>query len=59
MYLEDSEEDEIELIVKFIKSKKVTFDESQNKVYFINDQSYLIKQPSITDKLKNLLAQRQ
>lgn len=59
MYLEDSEEDEIELIVKFVKSKKVTFDETQNQVYFINDQSYLIKRSQVTDKLKNLFSQKQ
>ena len=59
MHLEDSEEDEISLIVKFIKSKKVTFNEKRNKVYLINDQSYLMKQPTVTDKLKNLFSQKQ
>lgn len=35
MYLSDSEE-EIELIIKF-STKKVTFDESKNKVFIFNE----------------------
>jgi hypothetical protein len=57
MYLEDSEE-EIELIVKFIKSKKVTFDESKNQVYWVNDESYLLKPSTITHNLKRFLEQK-
>lgn len=59
MILEDSEDEEFELIIKFITSKTVTFDESKNKVYFISDQAYLIKQPTLTEKLKDLFSQKQ
>lgn len=58
MILEDSDEDEIQLIINFIKSKKVHFDEKRNKTFLISDEVYMMKQPGITQKLKNLFVQK-
>ena len=58
MILADSEDDEIELIIKFIKSKKVTFNEKRNQTFLISDEDYLIKQPGFTQKLKKLFEQK-
>lgn len=57
--MEDSEDEEIEIIVKFIKSKKVTINESKNKTYLINDEDYLMKKPKPTPLLKKLLERKQ
>lgn len=52
MYLQDSDD---ELIIKFTKGKKVTFDESKNKTYFISDTIYMIKQTVLSKALQKVL----
>lgn len=42
MYLSDSED---ELIIKFKKPVKVTFNESLNQVYLISEEAYLLEPP--------------
>ena len=38
MYLEDSEDEETQLIIKF-SSKKVTFDESKNVIHIFSEEA--------------------
>lgn len=41
MYLSDSEEEDI--IIKFKKPSKVTFNETLNEVYYISAEEYLLE----------------
>lgn len=41
MFLEDSDTEEI--VVKFKKESKVTFNEALNEVYYISAESYLLE----------------
>lgn len=45
MHLEDSEDEDIEIVVKFKTPARVTFNEELNEVYYINAEEYLLEPP--------------